>query len=401
MTLIDLLRLSGGALRGHRLRTSLSVLGVAIGVSSVILLTSLGEGARLYLVQEFFSLGSNLLVVLPGKTETTGSMIPMGGTPNDLTIEDAEAVAREVRGVRRVAPLAIGAAAVTNGEKRRDAVVVGTTAHFLRIRDIGIATGRFLPSSDMRDEARICVIGATIRRELFGRENPVGRMIRIGEARYRIIGALEEGGVSIGGDVDEMVFLPVKGAMRLLDRAGLFRLFVEAVTTDDLPRVKAEMATLLKERHRGVEDITIFTPDAVLASFQKILQTLTLVLAAIAGISLGVAGIGIMNVMLVSVSERTREIGLMKAIGATTGQILGLILVEATILSATGGALGLGIGMAGARLLRQIYPVFPATPPDWAVAAAVIVSIAVGIVFGLVPARRATRLDPITALARR
>lgn len=397
----DLFCFALGALRGHRLRTALSVLGVAIGTAAVILLTSLGEGARLYVTSEFASLGSTLVIILPGKTETTGTAPIFGGTPNDLTLDDAQAVLRSVRGVRRIAPIALGAAEARAGEKSREVVVIGTTGEFAQVRTLQMDAGQFLARGELKRDDRTCVLGATIRTDLFGPRDPLGEFLHVGGARYRVIGVIAPTGNGIGGNINEMVFIPVPGAMRLFNHAGLFRVLVEVHSFDQITRVGRDITALLKSRHGGAEDITIFTQDAMLATFNNILQALTYALAGIAAISLAVAGIGIMNVMLVSVSERTREIGLLKALGADPAHIAGVFLLEAAILSVVGGLVGLGTGWGGSRLLRYLYPDFPASAPDWAIVAAFGVSLAVGVFFGAFPARRAARMDPVLALAKR
>jgi len=397
----DLVAFSVRALRGHRLRTGLSLAGVAIGVASVVLLTSLGEGARLYVTGEFANLGTNLLIVLPGKTETTGVTPFVTGAPHDLTLEDADAIGKRVRSVRRFAPLTRGAAPAGREERRRDVTVTGTTAEFLAVRNLAIQTGRFLPAGEAAREQRVCVIGSTVRRELFGAGNPLGEWLRLGDERFRIIGVLAPRGMSIGMDMDDMVFVPIGRAMKMFNQSGLFRLLLEIRSHDEIPAAEESVRRVLMERHDGEDDVTMLTQDSVLATFGRILALLTAALVGIAAISLTVAGIGIMNVMLVSVSERRREIGLLKAVGVTARQVVAVFLVEAALLSTSGGVLGLAVAFAGTGLLRGLYPAFPAQPPPWAVGAALIVSISVGLAFGAAPARRASRLDPIVALARR
>jgi putative ABC transport system permease protein len=397
----DLLAFSAGALRGHRLRTGLSLLGVAIGVASVVLLTSLGEGARLYVTGEFASLGTNLVIVLPGKTETTGVTPFISGVTHDLTVEDGETILRRVRPVRRVAPVAFGTAPVRFGERSRDVAVIGTTADFLGVRNIRLQSGRYLPAGEAALGQKVCVIGAKVQEELFGGRNPLGEAVRLGPERFRIIGVMAPRGMSIGMDLDDMVQIPVTAALRLFNQSSLFRVLVEVRSNAEIPAAKAAIEALLRERHGGAEDVTLLTQDSVLATFGRILGLLTAALAGIAAISLTVAGLGIMNVMLVAVSERTREIGLLKALGVTGRQIVAVFLVEAAILSTAGGAAGLAAAFAGAGILRRLFPSFPVQPPAWAVAAAVAVSLFVGLLFGAMPARRAARLDPIQALARR
>jgi putative ABC transport system permease protein len=397
----DVLGFAGGALRGHRLRSSLSLLGVAIGVASVILLTSLGEGARLYVSGEFLALGSNLLMIYPGKNETTGGMPVALPTPRELSLDDADALRRRLRGARHIAPLALGEATVKAGDLLRTVAVGGTTAEFLPLRKIRLRMGQYLPPGEDERGERVCVIGAKLQDELFLGRNPLGEPLRLGEERFKVIGVMAPRGVSLGTDLDEVVHIPVAQALRLFDQRGLTQIMVELASHEEIEAGKARAIALIKERHDGYEDVTVVTQDAVLTSFNRILALLTAALAGIAAISLSVAGIGIMNVMIVSVSERTREIGLLKAVGVTAPQVLLAFLVEAALLSLAGGLVGVAVGIGGTRLVQALYPSFPMEPPAWAVPAAAAVSISVGLLFGALPARRAARLDPVAALAGR
>jgi len=399
MRFSDLLRFAAGGLQGHRLRTLLSLLGVGIGVASVILLTSLGEGARRYITGEFTSLGTNLLIIIPGKTETVGLAPLVSTAPHDLTRQDAEALRLRIPAIRRVAPVVIGTAAASSGDRRREATVVGTTREMLHLRHLRVASGRYLPPD--QPDAPVCVLGARIQRELFPGQNPLGEWVRIGGWRFRVIGVIAPRGTSIGMDLDEVVAIPVDTALRLFNRHSLFRILAEVDSYEQINPASRAAVAVLKERHAGQEDVTVLTQDSVLGSFDLIFKALTAALAGIAAISLGVAGIGIMNVMLVSVSERTSEIGLLKAVGVTPAQIVAVFLVEAALLSTAGGLIGLLGGLGAGRLLQGLYPDFPFHPPAWAIAAAVAVSCLVGLLFGLLPARTAARLDPIRALIRR
>lgn len=399
MSALEILRFALRALRGHRLRSGMSLLGVAIGVASVVALTALGEGARRYVTQQFADIGSNILIVFPGKNETTGGMPGVGGVPNDLTLEDAIALRRSIPEVARVVPIAMGTETVAHGERRRQVAVAGTTREMLEVRGLNMARGRYLPSGDRGDET-VAVLGKTVAEELFPGENPVGQVVRVGDWRLRVIGVTGPRGVQLGLDLDDLVSLPVGTAMRLLNRSSLFRILIQARSPAETRAAQDKVVRLLTERH-GEEDITCVRQDAVASSFDAILAALTLALAAIAAVSLAVAGIGIMNVMLVSVSERTREVGLLKALGAGRRQILAVFLVEATALSTAGGVLGLLLGQAALFVLLRFYPDLPAQAPVWAVLASLVVSTVVGVVFGMLPARRATRLDPVAALARR
>ena len=399
MALSELIAFAVGALRGHRLRTMLSVAGVAVGISAVIALTALGEGARQYVVQEFSSLGSNLLIVLPGKVETTG-MMPFGGTVHDLTIDDYRAVTTRIPEVLRAAPLATGEETLRFGGKARSVPVIGTTEELVEVRRLRIGAGQFLPPGDPNRGGAEIVLGVKVAQELFGSENPLGRVVRLGEWRFRVVGVLEPRGRSLGFDFDDLVFVPVRTSMRIFNRSSLIRILVELPEDGDLEAGREAVIELLAERHRA-EDVTVITQDAVVNTLDSILGVLTLTLAAIASVSLTVAGVGIMNVMLVAVSERRREIGLLKALGAGTGQILGVFITEAAVLSTLGGLVGLGAGWAAVVAFVQVYPTFPAATPVWAVVASLVMSMVVGIFFGVVPARRAAHLDPVEALVGR
>lgn len=399
MRFADLMQFAAGGLTGHRARTLLSLLGVGIGVASVILLTSLGEGARRYIAGEFASLGSNLLIIVPGKTETAGLAPLISTAPHDLTRQDAEALVLKVSTIRRVAPIVVGSASVSSGERIRDVTVVGTTRDLLHIRHLKMASGRFLPSD--QPNIAVCVLGAKVQRELFPDQNPLGQLVRIGDWRFRVIGVIAPRGTSIGLDLDEVVEIPVETALRLFNRHSLFRILAEVDSYEGLQQASRAAIAVLTERHGGEEDVTILTQDSVLGSFDMIFKALTAALAGIAAISLGVAGIGIMNVMLVSVSERTREIGLLKALGVTQRQVVSVFLVEAAILSTVGGVIGLLVGLGAGQILQTFYPDFPFHPPGWAIGAALAVSSLVGLLFGLLPARKAARLDPVQSIMRR
>jgi putative ABC transport system permease protein len=399
MTTADLFGFALRALSGHRLRTLLSLLGMAIGVAAVITLTALGEGARRYVVDQFANIGSNLLIVVPGKTETTG--IPgVGAAANDLTLEDSRAIERGVPEAEKMAPFVIGTESVAHGGRRRQVAVVGSTRELLEVRKLALARGEFLPAEELRRGRPVVVLGVKVARELFPGEEPVGQVVRIGGWRMRVIGILAPKGVQLGADMDETAVVPVATGMRMFDRRSLFRIMIQVREGADLEAAKAKVVRLLAERH-GEEDVTVLTQDSVVATFSQILGALTLALGAIAAISLSVAGIGIMNVMLVSVSERTREVGLLRALGVRRGQVLAVFLTESALLSAAGGLLGLAAGWGAVRILIRVFPALPASPPVWAVVAAIVLSLGVGLFFGWLPARRAARLDPVAALAGR
>jgi putative ABC transport system permease protein len=395
----EIFKFAAKSLTGHSLRTALSLLGVTIGVAAVVILTALGEGARLYVVNQFASLGTNLLIVIPGYTETSGSF-GYGGVPNDLTLDDAQAIARLVPAARRVAPISMANDEVAYHERRRQVAVLGTTPEYREARQLDIARGEFLPAEEVHRGSPVVILGDKTARELFGGVEPVGKIVRVAGWRMRVVGVLAKQGVKMGMDFDDIAIVPVATAMQLFNQNSLFRILVQAHAYSDLELAKDEVRQLLIDRH-DEEDITVITQDAVLSTFNAVLGALTLAVGAIAAISLSVAGIGIMNVMLVSVSERTKEIGLLKALGVGRRQILAAFLTEAALISSAGGLVGLGLGWLAVRVLVRLYPALPASPPTWAVVAALVISVGVGITFGLLPARRATRLDPIAALAGR
>jgi putative ABC transport system permease protein len=402
MNLTDLLRFSSRTLIGFRTRTILMIVAMSIGVGAVVVLTALGEGARRYVVNEFASLGTNLIIVIPGRTETGGNIpgLMVGRSPRDLTLEDALALLRSPL-VIRIAPLNLGSAEIASGRLKRESPILGTTYEFKKIRGLEIGQGRFLPPGDPTAAQSVCVIGQNLSRELFGTQHAIGQWLRIGERRFRVIGVLGSKGRSLGFDTDEVAVIPVASAQQLFNQPSLLRIFVETRSRESLQPAQIAIRNILKERHEGEEDVTVITQDAVLATFDRILRTLTFAVGGIAAISLAVAGILTMNVMLIAVSQRTTEIGLMKALGASSRQIRNLFFAEAAVLSAVGAAAGLVIGAAGVFAIRQLYPQFPAAAPLWAVAAAVITASITGVVFSLMPARRAARLDPVISLAKR
>ena len=398
MNISDLIRFSSTALIRNRRRSIFSMLGVTVGVASVVVLTAAGEGAQRFVSAEFSSLGTNLLMVMPGKNETTGAFPGIGGAPNDLTLGDVRSLARDLHGVRLIVPSVTGNDTVANGERRRQVAVVGTTAGFQEARKLKMASGGFLPSGDMERGAGVVVVGSKIARELFGDENPVGKVLRIGSWRMRIIGVLASKGRQMGLDIDDMAMVPVATAMRIFDLSSISRIDIEMLAHTDLDATKKKVVDLLVERH-GEEDVTVVTPDSVVGALNEILLALTLAVSGIGAISLAVAGLGVMNLMLVSVSERTAEVGLLRAIGATRSQVLQLFLAEAIVLSFCGALLGIGIGWGFVITFVSLYPDFQAAPPVWAVLSVLILSLAVGAVFGVLPARRATGLDPVVALS--
>jgi len=402
MKLADTLHFARHAASGTPLRTSLLILSMAIGVAAVVVLTALGDGARRYVVGEFSSIGTNLVIVLPGRSETRGFSPAnlVTSTPRDLTLEDAASLLR-VSGVARHAPIVVGTAEVNAAGKQRESMLVGTNGDFLKIRNLKLGMGRPLSADTLGHGPAEVVLGAVIARELFGSENPLGKTVRVTGWRLRVVGVLAEGGQGMGMTTDELLIIPAAMAQAMLDTNTLFRILIEAGSREQIAEVKAGALRQLIQRHDGEEDFTIITQDAILETFDKILRVLTLGIGGIAAISLAVAGILVMNVMLVSVTQRTAEIGLLKALGATARAIRQLFLLEAALLSLVGAIAGIGLGHLGAAILRYVYPAFPAYPPHWAVIAGLATALISGLVFGVMPANRAAQLDPVQALSRR
>ncbi len=383
------------------LRTLLIIVAMSIGISSVSVLTALGESARSYVIHEFQALGTHLLIILPGRTETTGGQPPVfGETPRDLTLKDAEALMHSTH-IAALAPVTVGSAPVSVHGLERETTIMGSSAALRRVRHLNMAMGQFLPDTAFDQPRPVCVIGQTIREELFSNSPVLGQWLRINDRRFQVIGVLASEGQSIGVGLDELVIIPVASAQTLFNNFSLFRILIESKSKASMYAAQNDIKRMITLRHDGEEDITIITQDSIVNTFDDILAALTLIVTCIAGISLLVAGILVMNVMLVSVTHRTTEIGLLKALGASQQQIIGLFLSEAALLSLAGGITGLIIGQLSLKLLQQVYPDFPLQLPLWALLAALSVAVITGLVFGILPAYKAARLDPIQALSKR
>jgi putative ABC transport system permease protein len=401
MKLTDIIGFAFRASTGYPTRTLLMLLAMAIGVSSVVILSTLGDGARNYVIGQFSSLGTNLLIVLPGRSETVGGPPPLLGiTPRDLTLDDAMSLQRSAI-IRYVAPISLGAAPVSRGRLEREVTILGSTPHLFHIRQLSMAQGRFLPEGDNTRAASVCVLGYRIKQELFGNNSALGETVRIGDRRFQVLGVLAKKGQSVGMDMGDVVVVPVASAQALFNSASLFRIMIEVSDRDAILRAKNTVLKIIRERHEGEDDITVVSQDAVLATFDRIFTALTLTVTGIAAISIAVAGILIMNVMLIAVSQRRTEVGLLKAIGARSDQIIALFLAESAILSIIGAALGLLLAAAGTWVIARLFPDFPLAVPLWAILASVGVSVGTGLAFGVLPAMRAARLDPVLSLSRR
>lgn len=401
MKLENTLTFSIQALLGYPARTLLVLLAMAMGVASVMVLTSLGEGARIYINREFTSLGTNILVVLPGRSETTGGPPPLlGQTPRDLTLADALSLKKNGF-VSKVAPIVVGSAPVSRRQKDREVTILGTTADMFDIRQLSMGQGAFLPPGDPSTGSGIAVIGYKIKKELFGSQSALGQWIRIQDWRFQVIGVLAKKGQSLGMDMSDLVIIPVASAQSLFNTEALFRIMIQAKNRNAIPAAKEAILRTIRDRHDGEDDITVITQDAILSTFDRIFSALTYTIAGIAAVSLGVAGILIMNVMLISVSQRKSEIGLLKALGAGSSQILQVFLAEAAILSMIGALLGLAVAFSGTFMIARLFPYFPVHIPPWSVAASVLTAQVTGLLFGVLPARQAAAMDPVSALSRR
>lgn len=402
MIIEDLFRFSLKAGISNRGRTALILLAMSIGVASVVLLISLGESARSYVTNQFASMGSNLLIVLPGRSETVGGPPPLLGiTPRDLTLDDAFALTRS-HTIRRVSPLVVGAAPVARGGREREIMILGATRDIFSMRKLTVSQGIIFPENEATTRSlTVCVLGHKAAQELFEQENALGKKIRIGDRKFKVIGILKQASKSLGDDLADVVIIPISTAQQLFNTSSLFRILVEADSEDVIPLAKKIILDIISQRHDGEDDITVITQDAILATFDKIFKALTLTVAGIAAISLFVAGIIIMNVMMVAVSNRQSEIGLLKALGAPQRQIMLIFLTEAALLSITGAFCGLAAGSVLIFFLASFFPDYPIILAPWSIVLSIAVSVATGLLFGVLPARRAASLAAADALSRR
>jgi len=396
MLIPDFLHLTSGSFSAYRMRSMLTALGIAVGIAAVVLLTSIGEGIHRFVLSEFTQFGTNLVAINPGRPTTHGGSVGIIGTVRPLTIEDAEALIR-VPHVQTVVPFVWGNAEVEAGRKRRRTIVYGVGADFPETFTMKTSSGKFLPQDDPSAPRAFAVLGSKLRQELFGRENPLGQRIRIGGYRYRVIGTMEPKGQVLGFDLDDTVYIPAARALELFNRNSLMEidlLYKEGAPVDE---VVAGIRRVLTGRH-GYEDYTVTTQQQMLDVLGSVLNVLTFAVGALGGISLLVGGVGILTIMTIAVSERTREIGLFRALGATRIQVLSLFLGEATVLAAAGGMAGLVLGAGGAQLLHFMVPALPVHTPWSYVLLAEGLAISIGLLAGVLPAARAAHLDPVEAL---
>ena len=392
----DYLRFTLTTLAAHRLRSALTALGIAVGIAAVILLTSIGEGLHRFVVAEFTQFGTNLITVSPGRIQTHGASLGAVNTVRPLSIEDAIALRRAPH-VQITDPLVQGNAEVVHAGKSRRVTLYGVGPDFARALSMRVASGEFLPPDDLRAARAFVVLGAKVAAELFGAENPLGARLRVGGERYRIVGVMESKGQVLGFDLDDTVFLPVARALDMFNRESLMEIHVVYDPAAPLAEVERGIKRALVERH-GAEDFTVTPQQEMLEVLGTVLDAITFAVAAIGVISLVVGGVGILTVLTIAVAERTAEIGLLRAIGATQRAVLTLFLGEAALLAAIGGAAGLALGWGVAGLLKLIVPALPVHTPWVYAAIAEVVAVGVGLTAGVLPARRAARLDALEAL---
>ena len=400
MTLLDFIHAAATSLRQNGVRSVLTTLGVIIGVMAVTLLVSLGEAAERYIEGQFSGLGSNLLRITPGKQETTGFAPMMAGSFRKLTTENANQIRRRAGQVAGVAPMVVGSGAVRHEALERNCMVLGVTEDWGPVRGFTAQEGRFITRADNDKNSPVCLIGVSLKKELFGDGTAINERVSINRRKFLIIGIIQEIGMTLGMDMDQLVFVPLTVAQQMFmgGEDALFQILVSTRSNDEVAAAAESIRKILKEAHDYTEDFTIIDQTSMLSSFDRIFAMLKVLLAGLASISLLVGGIGIMNIMLVSVRERTREVGVRKAVGAGRRDIGMQFLIESVLLSSIGGLAGVAGGYAGAFLLRTLYPEFPVYCSTWATATAFSVSVAVGVYFGVYTAWQAAGVDPVEAL---
>ncbi|MFT6927353.1 MAG: putative ABC transport system permease protein [Psychromonas sp.] len=396
MRLGDLLHLTAASLIAHRLRSFLSALGIAVGVAAVVLLTSIGEGVHQFVLAEFTQFGTNLVAINPGKATTGGISMGVFGTERPLTIEDAQALKR-LPYAKAVVAFVQGNAEVEAGNRSRRTTIYGAGSQMPEAFQMVIKSGHFLPDDDPTAPRAFAVLGSKLKYELFDDLNPLGQRITVGGNRFRIIGVMESKGNVLGFDLDDTVYIPASRALSLFNRDTLHEVDLLYDDNTSVETVVAGIKQILEARH-GKDDVTITTQQQMLEVLGSVLSVLTFAVGAIGGISLLVGAIGIVTIMTIAVNERISEIGLIRALGARRSQVLSLFLGEAIVLSAVGGLAGLGLGIGIAQLLHLSLPALPVHTSWNFVILAEVIAISIGVIAGVLPARRAARLDPVEAL---
>lgn len=400
MSFLECLRAALHSLDSNKGRAVLTTLGVVIGVMSVLLLIAFGEGAQAFIEDEFATLGSNIMLVNPGKQETVG-LVPVSiGSMNKLTYQDSVKLKQRLRGVRGVAPYVLGAGTVQYGDRRRDTTILGVTSDFAPVRQGFPQLGRFIEQRDVERSTRVCVLGTLVARELFGNEQPLNQRVTINRVKHTVVGVMELKGQSLGLNLDDLVFIPLPSGQQMFHGGEdeLFEIVIATVAKDALPYTRERVRTILTAAHDGVEDFTITEQGQILQTVGRVFLALRMMLIGIASIALIVGGIGIMNIMLVTVRERTKEVGVRKAVGARRRDIGLQFLVESATLSAFGGGVGVFAGWLVTVAAGAVYPEFPLRISPWAVATSFVFSLVVGVFFGVYPAMKAAAVDPVEAL---
>lgn len=396
MLIRDFSRLSISAFLAYRLRSFLTALGIAVGIAAVVLLTSIGEGVHQFVLSEFAQFGTNIIGINPGRATTHGVSIGIFGSVQPLTIDDSEALRRVPYAVAVVPAVQGNAEVEANGRSRRT-TVYGVGPDFPAGFHLEVAAGRFLPADDPTSPRAFAVLGSTVRQALFPISNPLGQIMRVSGERYRIIGSMASKGQVLGIDMDDSVYIPAGRSLSLFNREGLME--VDVIYREGAPvdEVVAGIKRILMARH-GSDDFTITTQQQMMDVLSSVLDVLTFAVAALGGVSLLVGSVGIFTIMTIAVTERTSEIGVFRALGATRQQILGLFLGEAIVLAALGGVAGLIIGVGGSELLHLLVPALPVHMPWMYVLLAEVLAIVIGLLAGVLPALRAAHFDPIEAL---
>jgi len=397
MLLADSTRFALHAITSHRMRSFLTLLGIAVGIAAVILLTSIGEGVHRFVLAEFTQFGTNVIGIAPGKVKTGGQ--PPTGIPTTarlLTMEDAESL-KQLPHVTGSTPTVWGNSEVEGNGRLRRTTIYGVDADFTRVFSSKVRIGSFLPREGAGSARAFVVLGSKLRNELFGTTNPLGARVRIGGLHFRVIGVMAPKGQFLGIDLDDTAFIPAQRALELYNREGLMEIHVmyeEGASSATVAKAVKKRLTL---RH-GHEDFTVTTQEDMLKTLSNILNILTMAVGALGGISLLVGAVGIVTIMTISVTERTNEIGLLVALGARRSTVLGLFLSESIILAALGGILGLLLGVGLAQLISLLLPTFPVHTPWSFAVGALVMSAIIGLLAGVLPARSASHLDPIEAL---
>jgi len=375
------------------------MLGVIIGVFSVILLVSLGNGAKQYILGEFESLGTNLIVIQPGKVDKKNSLgPPIGSAQRKLTVADVYALERNAFSLEAVTGLILGTLNVKTEENSRNVTVFGSNDDLLKILNLKIAQGAFFTREEDDYGRRVVVLGSKTKARLFGSENPIGKQVKLGLSEFRVIGVMRSAGDKLGLNIDDFVFIPTRAAERLFNDDKLFGIRAKSRSRSGMDDAVAEVTEILKARHNGEEDFSVVTQLSMMESLDTILNMLTYVLGGIAFISMLVGGIGIMNIMLVNVSERTQEIGIRRAVGARRSDIVKQFISEAIFLSVIGGSLGIVASLILTYGLHVWIPSFDMRPPLWVIAPAFSLSFLTGVIFGVWPALKASRIETLDAL---